>query len=147
MRDTQRGRHIGSGRSRLLVRSLMRDSIPGPRDHVLRWKKMLNHWAPRHPLIWLSKSDSVTAEKQLLVIYSFKVNVVAPGNANAHIAVKLLGVGEWAHMVPAPGSLELAHRGPPLVTSKELSPPDITGWPYNPSPQSCHLLGSMGLYS
>ena len=35
MRDTERGRDIGRGRSRLLTVSPMWDSIPGPWDHAL----------------------------------------------------------------------------------------------------------------
>ena len=35
MRDTERGRDIGRGRSRLPAISLMWDSIPGPWDHDL----------------------------------------------------------------------------------------------------------------
>ena len=42
MRDTQRGRDIGRGRSRLSVEILMRDSIPGPWDHDLSERQMLN---------------------------------------------------------------------------------------------------------
>ena len=36
--ERQRGRHTGRGRSRLPVGSLMRDSIPGSRDHDLSWR-------------------------------------------------------------------------------------------------------------
>ena len=43
MRDTERGRDISRGRSRLPTGSLMRDSIPGPRDHNLSQWQMLNH--------------------------------------------------------------------------------------------------------
>ena len=42
MRDTERGRDTGRGRSRLPVRSLMWVLIPGPRDHDLSWRQMLN---------------------------------------------------------------------------------------------------------
>ena len=35
MRDTERGRDIGRGRSRLPMGSLMQNSIPGPWDHTL----------------------------------------------------------------------------------------------------------------
>ena len=35
MRDTQRGRDIGRGRSRLPAETLMQDLILGPRDHDL----------------------------------------------------------------------------------------------------------------
>ena len=34
MRNTQRGRDTGRGRSRVPAGNLMRDSIPGPRDHT-----------------------------------------------------------------------------------------------------------------
>ena len=44
MRDTERGRDTGRGRSRLHAASLMWDSIPGPQDHALGWK------ADAHPL-------------------------------------------------------------------------------------------------
>ena len=39
----ERGRDIGRGRSRLPARSPMWDSIPGPRDHDLSRRQMLNH--------------------------------------------------------------------------------------------------------
>ena len=45
MRDTERGRDTGRGRSRLPVGSLMWDLIPGPQDHDLSRRQMLNHWA------------------------------------------------------------------------------------------------------
>ena len=43
MRDTERGRDIGRGRSRLPVGSPMQDSIPGPWDHDLSQRQILNH--------------------------------------------------------------------------------------------------------
>ena len=43
MRDTERGRDIGRGRSRLPERIPMWDSIPGPRDHALSKRQRLNH--------------------------------------------------------------------------------------------------------
>ena len=42
MRDTERGRDIGRGRSRLPAGSPMRDLIPGPRDHILSQRQSLN---------------------------------------------------------------------------------------------------------
>ena len=42
MRDTEKGRDMGRGRSRLSMgRSLMQDSIPGPWE--LKADKILNH--------------------------------------------------------------------------------------------------------
>ena len=45
MRDTERerSRDTGRGRSRLHVGSPMWDSIPGPQDHTLGLREMLNH--------------------------------------------------------------------------------------------------------
>ena len=43
MRDTERGRDTGRGRSKVPMGSLMWDLIPGPRDHTLRQRQMLNH--------------------------------------------------------------------------------------------------------
>ena len=43
--ETHRGRAIGRGRSRLPTGSLIWDLIPGPRDHDLSRRQMLNHWA------------------------------------------------------------------------------------------------------
>ena len=43
--ETQRGRDIGRGRSRLSVGSSMGDLIPGPQDHALGRRQMLNRWA------------------------------------------------------------------------------------------------------
>ena len=40
---------MGRGRSRFPAGSLMRDSIPGPRDHNLSRRQKLNHWAPHMP--------------------------------------------------------------------------------------------------
>ena len=42
-RHTQRGRDIGRGRSRLPLGSLMWDLSPGPQDHTLSQRQMLNH--------------------------------------------------------------------------------------------------------
>ena len=39
MRDTERGRDIGRGRSKLLMGNPMWDSIPGPQDHNLSQRK------------------------------------------------------------------------------------------------------------
>ena len=43
MRDKERGRETGRGRSRLPVGSPMRDSIPEPRDQNLSQRQMLSH--------------------------------------------------------------------------------------------------------
>ena len=43
----ERGRDVGKGRRSLPAGSLMRDSIPGPSDHDLSQRQMLNHWATR----------------------------------------------------------------------------------------------------
>ena len=43
MRDRERGPDTGRGRSRLHAGSPMRDAIPGPRDHDLSRRQMLNH--------------------------------------------------------------------------------------------------------
>ena len=45
MKDTERGRDTGRGRSRLHAGSLMQDSISEPRDHALSQRQMPNHWA------------------------------------------------------------------------------------------------------
>ena len=42
-RHRERGRDTGRGRTRLPAGSLMRDSIPGPPDHDLSRRQMLNH--------------------------------------------------------------------------------------------------------
>ena len=42
-RHGERGRDTGRGRSRLSVGSPIQDSIPGPRDHDLSPRQMLNH--------------------------------------------------------------------------------------------------------
>ena len=44
-RHRERGRSTGRGRSRLHAGSPMWDWIPGPRDHDLNQRQMLNHWA------------------------------------------------------------------------------------------------------
>ena len=52
MRDTERGRDTGGGRSRLPARSPTWDSIPGPQDHALEPKadaKPLSHPGARDP--------------------------------------------------------------------------------------------------
>ena len=43
MRDTERGRDTVRGRSRLSAGGPMQDLIPGPRDHDLSPRQMLNH--------------------------------------------------------------------------------------------------------
>ena len=42
-RHRERGRDIAKGRSRIPMGSLMQDSIPGPQDHDLSQRQMLNH--------------------------------------------------------------------------------------------------------
>ena len=49
MRDTERGRDTGRGRSRISAGSLTWDSISGPQDHTLSQRQMLNHWATQIP--------------------------------------------------------------------------------------------------
>ena len=59
MRNTERVRDIGRGRSRLPTVSPMWDLIPGPRDHALSWRQMLNHWATQvspTPTLLIAKS-------------------------------------------------------------------------------------------
>ena len=51
MRDTERGRDIGRGRSRLCAGS------PGPWDHNLTRRQMLNCWATQAPLILILKKE------------------------------------------------------------------------------------------
>ena len=53
MRDRERCRDTGRGRSRLHVGSPMWDSIPGLRDHALSQRQMLNHGATQVPLLSL----------------------------------------------------------------------------------------------
>ena len=48
-RHTERGRDVGRGRRRLPARSLMQDLIPGPQNHDLSQRQMLNHWATLVP--------------------------------------------------------------------------------------------------
>ena len=43
MRERERGRDIGRGRSRLPAGIPVQDSIPGPRDQDLSQSQMLNH--------------------------------------------------------------------------------------------------------
>ena len=50
MRDTERGRNIGRGRSRLPVGSPMWDSLLGHWDQDLSQRQTLNHWATWCPL-------------------------------------------------------------------------------------------------
>ena len=54
MRDTERGRDIGRERSRLP------DSIPGPRDHNLSQRQILNHWAMQLPfwVLWCARNQA-----------------------------------------------------------------------------------------
>ena len=49
MRDSEGGRDIGRGRSSLPAGSAMWHSIPGPQDHNLSQRQMLNHWATHVP--------------------------------------------------------------------------------------------------
>ena len=52
---TERGGHIGRGRSRLYAGSPMWDLIPGLQDHALSRRQMLDHWATQTSLIHLLK--------------------------------------------------------------------------------------------
>ena len=49
MRDRERDKDIGRGRSRLPAGTLMWDSISGPQDHALSQRQRLNHRAPQLP--------------------------------------------------------------------------------------------------
>ena len=49
-KQTERGRDIDRGRSRLPIGSLMWDLIPGPWYHDLSQRQTLNHWATQVPL-------------------------------------------------------------------------------------------------
>ena len=51
MTDTERDRHIGRGRSRISVVSLMQDSIPGPGDHALGKGSCSTTELPRCPMV------------------------------------------------------------------------------------------------
>ena len=48
MRDPEKGRGVGRGRSRLPLRSLMQDLIPGPWDHNLS-QRQTDAQPLRHP--------------------------------------------------------------------------------------------------
>ena len=50
-RYTEKGRDIGRRRGRLPGKSLMKDSIPGPQDHDLSQRQILNYWATQAPKI------------------------------------------------------------------------------------------------
>ena len=52
-RHRERSRYIGRGRNRLRIGSPMQNSIPGPRDHNLSQRQMLNYWATQVPLSWV----------------------------------------------------------------------------------------------
>ena len=56
MRDTERGRDTGRGRSRLHAGSPMWDSIRELQDHALGWRHALNRWATQVPQ---GKADSL----------------------------------------------------------------------------------------
>ena len=73
--ETQRGRYIGRGRSRLSMRSLMRDSIPGPRDHHLSQRQTLNHWATKASLYLLIIEKILIREGYHEFSYNFKLNL------------------------------------------------------------------------
>ena len=48
-RHKERRRDKGRGRSRLPAGSPMWNLIPGPQDHDLSWRQLLNHWATQAP--------------------------------------------------------------------------------------------------
>ena len=50
MRDTERGRDTGRGRSRLPAGSPMQDSIPGPQDHDLSQRRYSTTELPGAPV-------------------------------------------------------------------------------------------------
>ena len=53
MRDTERGRDTGRGRSRFPMGSPMQNWIPGLWDHVVSQREMLNPEPPRCPWRWI----------------------------------------------------------------------------------------------
>ena len=50
-RHRERGRDTGSRRSRLPTGTPKQDLSPGPRDHDVSQRQMLNHWATQGPLL------------------------------------------------------------------------------------------------
>ena len=48
-KERERGRDTGRGRSRLHAGSRMQDSIPGPQDHALGWRRRWTAEPPRDP--------------------------------------------------------------------------------------------------
>ena len=65
-RHRERGSYIGRGRSRLPVGSPMQDSIPGPWDHALNQRQMLNHWSTQVPLFSFSLKDPLMSSLSIL---------------------------------------------------------------------------------
>ena len=58
MKDRERGRDTGRWRSRLPVGSPMWDSMPGPWDHALNPRQMLNTEPPRCPMHFFSGTNT-----------------------------------------------------------------------------------------
>ena len=71
MRDTEteRGRDIGRGRSRLHAGSLMQDLIPRFGDHALSWRQMLNCSATQAPLTEIFNMKIVVDISQFVCIW------------------------------------------------------------------------------
>ena len=58
MRDTERGRDTGRGRSRLHAGSPTQDSIPGPGDHHLSRRQTLDQGRPEHKRFYTAAEGS-----------------------------------------------------------------------------------------
>ena len=67
-RERERGRETGRGRSRLHAGSPTCDSIPGPQDHTLSQRQMLNCWASQVPLEIYHVSENYSSREKLFNI-------------------------------------------------------------------------------
>ena len=92
MRDTERGRDTGRGRSSLHVGSPMRNSIPGPQGHILGPRQAPNRWAT------LGSPKTVLKKQKVVCI----IPCDHPGNKVTVAQVRTLHFGVWHCLLGAP---------------------------------------------
>ena len=124
--ERERGRDTGRGRSRLHAGSLMWDSIPGPRGHVLGWRQTLNCWAPQasqHMLLW------IIVLKICIIILDTPGNPVSGSFAGSFVPMKwtysACSVKAWTIGFTVSGSVRHVSLARKCWQRKESWKPDL----------------------
>ena len=133
MRDTERGRDIGRGRSRLPAGSMMQDLTPRLRDHDLSQRQMLNHWATQVPqylhllnfcysvLTWSDSPGPPPTEYASFPVWE-QSSLSSTQFISTSLSVSLDVISSWtAFYFPKLQVLVLLNSGSPLCTSDLFS--------------------------